>query len=555
MKLYTSLLTLGAACSTVLAAAPSPCPLVGPAYPWPTPASTNSHFLEARKELRTSIKHALKDANQTTNSIALQVFDATDPSPLFQWAYTSDDLDPKLGVRQVTQDTVFRVGSVSKIWAVYLFLVEEGFDPFAQPIANYVPELQAAVSGDAIDTLQWANVTIGELASHLAGVPRDYGILDLSSNAAGMEAMGFPVLPPNEIPPCGSPFFAGLLERHPIVPVSSTPIYSNAAFQILGYALEALTNDTFENVFQNKLLQPLNLKHTFYTTPNSSLGVIPNANGQGANFWNMDLGDEGPAGGIYSSANDMATLGRAILNNTLLDPLATRRWMKPATHTSSIAYGVGTPWEIVSFPSPRLIDLYTKAGDIGTYSTVLALSPDHGVGFVILVAGTGGHAAAAMASDLASQIIIPAVEYIAKYEARKRFAGTYSANNGVNSSITITTDDGPGLKVTNWISNSTDMFKSLASMRGTNDTTTISIRLYPTGLESSGEISFRALIPPNLGLNPIGPFTSSCITWVTVDSQVYGSVGLDEFVFALDSSSNAVSVSPRVLRIVLQKQS
>jgi hypothetical protein len=57
-----------------------------------------------------------------------------------------------------------------------------------------------------------------------------------------------------------------------------------------------------------------------------------------------------------------------------------------------------------------------------------------------------------------------------------------------------------------------------------------------------------------LGLTPIGPFTSSCITWVTVDSYIYGGVGLDEFVFALDENLSATSVSPRVLRIDLQRQ-
>lgn len=87
-------------------------------------------------------------------------------------------------------------------------------------------------------------------------------------------------------------FFDGLIKRHPIFPISATPIYSNAAFQILGYALESLSNDTFENVFEDQILEALNLSHTFYTRPSPSLGVIPG--GQGETFWNMDMGDENP---------------------------------------------------------------------------------------------------------------------------------------------------------------------------------------------------------------------------------------------------------------------
>ncbi|CAI7653968.1 unnamed protein product [Penicillium pancosmium] len=552
MKLFSSLLILGAVFFADVLAVPSPCPLVGPAFPWPTPSSTNKRLDTARKKLSALLEPIFNAANGSTNSIAVQAFDTFNDSPLFQWSYTADNLDTNLGVSHVDQNSVFRVGSVSKLWAMYLFLAEAGMDTLSDPIVKYVPELQSAVPGDAINSVQWANVTVGELASHLAGVGRDWN--------PSMTQMGFPVLQPDEVPPCGNPvpcdrtqFFDGLLQRHPTFPISATPAYSNAAFQILGYALEAIKNDTFENLFESQLVGALNLSHTFYATPSPSLGVIPQ--GQGADFWKMDLGDENPAGGIYSSANDMAALGRAILNNTLTDPLTTRRWMKPHSHTSSLAYSVGAPWEIISFPVPRLIDLYTKSGDIGSYSSILALSPDHGVGFTILVAGTGGHAVVAMVADLVAQTILPALEYIAKDQARVRFAGTYSApSGGVNSSISIATDFGPGLRVTNWTSNSTDMFQSLATLRGANDTSQITIRLYPTGLETPGNISFRALIPPDLGLTPIGPFTGSCITWVTVDSFIYGGVGLDEFVFALDDNLSATSVSPRVLRIDLQRQ-
>lgn len=175
MKFLSSLLIFGAIFVTDVLTAPSPCPLVGPAFPWPTAGPNHKVLDAARETLLEKIEPIFKAANQSTNSIAVQAFDTTDSSPLFQWAYTADNLDPILGVRHVDQDTVFRVGSVSKLWAMYLFLVEAGIDTFGEPIVNYIPELQSAVSGDAIDSVQWANVTIGELASHLAGVGRDCG--------------------------------------------------------------------------------------------------------------------------------------------------------------------------------------------------------------------------------------------------------------------------------------------------------------------------------------------------------------------------------------------
>lgn len=225
--------------------------------------------------------------------------------------------------------------------------------------------------------------------------------------------------------------------------------------------------------------------------------------------------------------------------------------MKPATHTSSLSYSVGAPWEIISFGNERPIDIYTKSGDIGAYSSILALSPDHKVGFTVLTAGSDGHAKVALASDLISAILLPALEASAKNQAAARFAGEYYGMDDTNSSMTITTDDGPGLLVTSWINNGTDMVQSLMTLGHVADRSAFSIRLYPTGLESPGQISFRALMPPTLSTAGNGPFTSSCITWVTVGAHIYGNVGVDEFVFYLDPSGDIEGISPRVLRTTL----
>lgn len=87
-------------------------------------------------------------------------------------------------------------------------------------------------------------------------------------------------------------FFNGILESHPTVPTSSTPVYSNAAFQILGYALEAIAGQDFQNILCENLIRPLGLTRTFYDTPNTRLGVIPEYLGEF--FWNFELGDEAP---------------------------------------------------------------------------------------------------------------------------------------------------------------------------------------------------------------------------------------------------------------------
>jgi CubicO group peptidase (beta-lactamase class C family) len=87
-------------------------------------------------------------------------------------------------------------------------------------------------------------------------------------------------------------FFNGLLQGHPIFPTSTTPIYSNAAFQVIGYVVEALSGENFQTVLEKAIIYPLKLTHTFYTTPSTKLGVIPST--QGEYYWNFAMGDETP---------------------------------------------------------------------------------------------------------------------------------------------------------------------------------------------------------------------------------------------------------------------
>lgn len=78
-----------------------------------------------------------------------------------------------------------------------------------------------------------------------------------------------------------------------VFPFSSSftsPNYSNMAFQLLAYAVENITGTPFPELIKSQLIQPLNLRNTFVTTPSSNQTsnafVLPG--------WDYDLGDESP---------------------------------------------------------------------------------------------------------------------------------------------------------------------------------------------------------------------------------------------------------------------
>lgn len=362
-----------------------------------------------------------------------------------------------------------------------------------------------------------------------------------------------------------------------MAPTSFTPIYSNAAIQILSYALEAITNKTYGTLLEEYLFEPLGLNDSYYDVPTDNVGIIP-GNAM-TSLWGLSAGDETPyvpplflqcfpscvndldrAGGLYASIKDLSTVGRSILNNTLLSPATTRRWLKPITHTASLSYSVGAPWEIFSFENVdgRIVDLYTKSGDLGAYSSMTVLLPDYNVGFTILAAGEGTTALVATLTDIVANALIPALEAAAREEADIIYTGTYSAPDTAktNSSLVISIDDGPGLKLEQWISDSVDMSQVLEAL---NRIDTPDIRLYPTGLQQKRNgclyQSFRAVFGSSTSSGEsLGPVTGSSITWELVDSYKYGNVGVDEFLFELDAGTGeVVSVSPRALRESLQK--
>jgi hypothetical protein len=252
----------------------------------------------------------------------------------------------------------------------------------------------------------------------------------------------------------------------------------------------------------------------------------------------------------------MAAVGRAILSSALVKPAITRRWLKPSTHTSSFQHSIGAPWEIYGFQTDdRRVDLYSKAGDLGVYSSFMGLFPDYNAGFTVLLAGDSSpHQMTAKLAEMIADTMLPAFEEVARNQALERFAGTYFVmHGGSNSSITITADAGPGLKITEWTSNSVDMFQTLMALQGLTDRATINIRLQPNGLQTARRISFSAIIGPASASSNGGPILSSCFSWMTLDSFIYGNLGLTEFEFELDDNGYAAAISPRALRITIPR--
>jgi hypothetical protein len=270
-------------------------------------------------------------------------------------------------------------------------------------------------------------------------------------------------------------------------------------------------------------------------------------------------------GSIYANGKDLRTAGLAILNSEILSAATTSEWMKPRSGTGSLVELVGAPWEISRLEIPvtpgsnrtRISDLYTKAGGNGDYTCIFALSPDQGIGYSILVAGSTASSARWPLRDMVGETFVPAAEHAAAENARSNLAGTFVDEASPNTNLTLTVDKGrPGLGLKRfWV-------------KGVNGVDNAHVRLYPTGLYSISRslsslykskgtmrVAHRMVVPETTPLEPRaaveggkGGLFDNSFAWMDLDFAGPS----DEFIFNL-VDGRLVSVEIPLAGLVLKR--
>ena len=147
-------------------------------------------------------------------------------------------------------------------------------------LAAYATKNKASLQHGRIDYVDWDTITIGTIACQSAGIFRDFAFVDIQLQKVGLP----PVTPMNASfgdnaldqlrIPCNrsgegsmlnvlinsilttTAFFADTSVQHSIISPFSPPIYSNSAFQILGYALENINRRSSTDLVERILSNP-----------------------------------------------------------------------------------------------------------------------------------------------------------------------------------------------------------------------------------------------------------------------------------------------------------
>ncbi|MGE9295175.1 MAG: serine hydrolase [Puniceicoccales bacterium] len=209
------------------------------------------------------------------------------------------------GVKQVGGDdpidenTVFQIASISKsVGATAIATIVDGENfSWNDRVVDYYPNFALA------DPYVTENVTIGDLYSHRSGLPPHAGDL--------LEDLGY-----------NREEVIERLRYLPLTPFRDSYFYTNFGMTAGGVAAANSVNMTWEDFSEKQLYAPLGMDSTssrysdFMTEPNKALGNQLQPDGTWAPTIKQRKPDaQSPAGGVSSSAADMAKWMRMLLNN------------------------------------------------------------------------------------------------------------------------------------------------------------------------------------------------------------------------------------------------
>jgi len=191
----------------------------------------------------------------------------------------------KVGNVPATPETVYRVGSISKLFTAtaVMQLAEQGIIDIDKPLQSYLPEF--SIKSRFTDT---GPITPRSIMTHHSGLP--------SELLKGMW---------NKSPEPFENEVKLLRDEYAAYPPNYVYSYSNVGVTILGHALEKVSGHDFSTHLTISLLQPLGMAHSkFDPAPDHSL-LAAKAYRKGAEADELPLRVV-PAGGLNSTVLDLS---------------------------------------------------------------------------------------------------------------------------------------------------------------------------------------------------------------------------------------------------------
>ncbi|WP_405639930.1 serine hydrolase [Streptomyces sp. NBC_00019] len=358
---------IAAAGLTTLLGAMAPGPSPPPAQP--PPQLDDAEVQRAVDQLDGVVRAAMKRTG--TPGVAVAV--VHDGKVIHLKGYGVRKADEKAAV---DADTVFQLASVSKPIASTVVSGAVGVEGWGEPVAPNVPDFRLK------DPWVTSHVTVADLFSHRSGLPDHAGDL--------LEDLGY-----------DRAYILSHLRYEPLAPFRASYAYTNFGLTAAAQAVADEKGVSWEKLAADTLYKPAGMNSTsslfedYAKAADRAWGHVKTADGDWKAELVRDPDAQSPAGGVSSSARDMATWLQLQLADGKLDgkqiidaeALERTHWPEsvaspphaPAGRTGF--YGLG--WNVSYDDEGRLRLSHTGAFASGAHTNVTML-PGEQLGIVVL---------------------------------------------------------------------------------------------------------------------------------------------------------------------------
>lgn len=303
--------------------------------------------------------------------------------------------------RSVTADTIFEIGSETKVFTALLLadMVQRGEVALDDPVSKYLP------ANVKMPERNGRSITLVDLATHMSGLPR------LPSNLSPRDA--------------GNPYadysveqLYQFLSTYQLTrDVGSQYEYSNVGGGLLGHALALRAGMNYEALVKSRICVPLGMNSTAITlAPEMKARLAVGHDPSIDPTKNWDLPTLAGAGALRSDANDMVMFIAANLGytKTALAP-AMESMLQVRRPTGQTGLKIALGWHINTTNGKEIV---WHNGGTGGYRSFIGFDPKTRVGVALLSnAGT-----AAGVDDIGRHLLDSSAALIAPSREHKQIA-------------------------------------------------------------------------------------------------------------------------------------
>ena len=297
------------------------------------------------------IVQAYADRNEFSGTVLV----AKDGKPVYRqgFGYANRELDVEM-----KPEHLLRLGSITKQFtgAAILQLAEQGKLSVSDPVSKYYAAAPAA----------WSKITIQHLLNHRSGIPSYTGLPGFFQKQSTLARTPEEIVQLTQDMP---------LEFEP----GSQFAYNNTGYVLLGYIIEKVSGQTYEDYLQQHIFTPLGLAHTGY---DSSKALLPGraagygfADGKWNNSDYISMTLPHAAGSLYANVDDLLTWQDALFAGKVVSPASFAAMT--TDYGNGYGYGIGAG----DFQGHKSI---RHSGGIPGFSTYMSRFPDDGMTFIVL---------------------------------------------------------------------------------------------------------------------------------------------------------------------------